>query len=135
MSSGSRCSDNVVNPTRSRKSTDTSRRSMGAVGPLVLASTSGIDPASATAKALPHSPQNLPAAGFAAPHTGHTRASAEPHSMQNLRPASLTVPHASQFTDALSSTRHEPTADTPAVTVLADHTWVGDSDSAAESVV
>src|SRR5207244_918488 len=50
----------------------------------------------ASAKGVPHSPQNFAAGLLGVPHAGQRRASAEPHSRQNLRPASFSVPHTEQ---------------------------------------
>src|ERR1700675_4740078 len=79
VSSGSRPSARVVKPTRSAKSTDTIRRS--ATGATGAAGAGGGGrgpatdvPAAAPASDVPHSPQNLPVGGFAAPHAGHVTA-------------------------------------------------------------
>ena len=81
-----------MNDTRSRKRTDTSRRSVevGAVAGEVTGATEA-------PIALPHSPQNLLSGGFGAPHVGHPGASDAPHSIQNLRAASFSVPQAAQL--------------------------------------
>src|SRR5262245_2800570 len=94
-SSASRLSDNVVNPTRSAKSTVTRRRSAtGAVtfgaGPFVGSA--------ATPRAVPHSGQNFAAASTGVSQDGHVRASALPHSLQNFAPGATAVWHDGQAT-------------------------------------
>ena len=76
-----------MKPTRSAKSTETSRRS--AAGAAVRERRTR--PAAAPS-AAPHSPQNFTVGGFAVPQLGHARASAVPHSPQNFRPASFSEP-------------------------------------------
>ena len=101
MSSASRSSDAVVNATRSTNSTETSRRSAVAAGP-----------AAAAARLVPHSPQNLTAGAFAAPHSAQVTARPLPHSPQNFLPASFAVPHerqtSSPTTGRLYSARRPP---------------------------
>ena len=84
MSSASRPSDADVKPTRSAKSTETSRRS-AAVRCRAAA------PEAPLRSAEPHSPQNFIVGAFAVPHDGQARASALPHSPQNLRPSSFSA--------------------------------------------
>ena len=98
MSSASRCSDerreaDQVEEQDGDEPAFGGRR--GGAGRGVRSAAAGAAP---SASAVPHSPQNFPAAGFGAPQAGHARASGVPHSMQNLRPASFSVPQAAQFT-------------------------------------
>ena len=87
--SGSRASDNGVNPTRSQNSTEHTRRS--ATGPAAAgAKTPGL---AATASAAPHSPQNFWPGELAVPHEAQTSASAAPHSPQNFWPEGLSAEH------------------------------------------
>ncbi len=83
-----------MNPTRSAKSTEISRRSVPAVGG--AAGTAALVTGLAAASCEPHSPQNFTVGGFGEPQVGQARASAEPHSPQNLRPASFSDPHDEQ---------------------------------------
>jgi hypothetical protein len=48
------------------------------------------------ANAVPQSPQNLDAAGFGAPHFGHSMDSALPHCEQKRFPSGFCVPHSGQ---------------------------------------
>lgn len=89
MSSASRVSDAVVNPTRSMKSTETTRRSATGVG--------GLAGAGSTPSGEPHSPQNFVSGAFVLPQVGHAAASEEPHSPQNFRPGSFAAPQLLQF--------------------------------------
>ena len=90
--SGSRASDNGVDPTTSQNSTEHTRRS--ATGPAAGAKTPG--PA-ATASAAPHSPQNFWPGEPAIPHERQTSASAVPHSPQNFWPDGLSAEHRGQI--------------------------------------
>ena len=112
MSSASRCSEELVNPTRSTKRTETRRRSAtGAIPAAVDARTTGaaataptavISPAvSALDRGFPHSPQNLAPGSFAAPHVGQAVDSRAPHSKQNFRASSFAVPQLAQVSTGL----------------------------------
>jgi hypothetical protein len=84
VSSASRPSDALVKPTRSAKSTETSRRS--ATGGAAV----GTDRVGAgAASAVPHSPQNFTPGAFGDPQFAHATASGVPHSPQNFLPASF----------------------------------------------
>src|SRR6266542_803567 len=96
-SSASRLSERLVNPTRSAKRTDTSRRSAAGAAEgwgWALGTTSD---GAVAARGDPHSPQNFTVVGFGAPQFAQTRASGVPHSPQNLRPGSFSVPQAEQI--------------------------------------
>src|SRR5262249_60095490 len=83
-SSASRDSESGVKPTRSAKSTETSRLSAAGAED----STGPCAEARATAcRAEPHSPQNFSLPSMAAPQEEHARARGEPHSVQNFLPS------------------------------------------------
>src|SRR3954465_8383565 len=97
-SSGSRDSEIGVKPTRSAKSTETSRRSglaSGAGGAGSAARGAGAVGTPASIRS-PHSPQKANWGSLGVPHDGQARESRVPHDPQNLRPAGLSVPHAEQ---------------------------------------
>ena len=91
--SGSRASDNGVNPTRSQNSTEHTRRS--ATGPAV-GGTNTPGPAAA-ASATPHSPQNFWPGELTVPHERQADASAAPHPPQNFWPEGLSAEHRGQI--------------------------------------
>ena len=101
MSSASRPSDRVVNPTRSANRTDTSRRSAtGAADARALDSVVAADELRAAAQL----PQNFSPGSFDAPQDGHETASGAAHSEQNLRPLLFSVP---QFEQTIRRSRRE----------------------------
>src|SRR5207247_242573 len=88
----SRDAESVVNPTRSAKRTETSRRSAAAgwrVGPVDTRSGRVRD---GSVSDVPHSPQKRMEESFEVPHDGQISASGAPHVPQNLRPGGLSVP-------------------------------------------
>ena len=95
MSSASRPSEAVVNPTRSAKSTETRRRSEtgSCLGFSWSGACEGVTRELVTA---PHSEQNFAPAARGAEHDAHARASVAPHSEQNFAPGAFSVPQASQ---------------------------------------
>src|SRR4051812_12198622 len=97
--SGSRLSDNGVNPTRSANSSDTMRRSETGAAPVAGASTGPAAVAGAAVSGVPHSLQNLPPVN-GAPHVGHDTMIGVPHSEQNFAPGRLTAPQAAQLSSA-----------------------------------
>src|SRR5215472_13662491 len=98
-SSESRDSDSVVNPTKSAKSTETSRRSATGAAWAVGsgAGTAEPGPCDDAPSTLPHSPQNFWPGGFAIPHDGQASASGAPHSPQNFWPEGLSAAHRGQI--------------------------------------
>ena len=94
MSSASRCSESVVNDTRSRNSTETRRRSVECGAASAVGSSSGALPP--TASDEPHSPQNLPGRVRTCRRRDRPCDRRAPHSRQNLRSGSFWVPHAPQ---------------------------------------
>ena len=85
MSSASRVSDAAVNPTRSTKSTVTTRRSATAAGGCASVS-------AASTSSAPHSLQNLAVGVFAVPQDAHGRSSEAPQSLQNFPWGGLSAP-------------------------------------------
>jgi hypothetical protein len=105
-SSASRVSDSLVNPTRSAKRTETSRRSkLGAVrvGSRCATVSALVVPVgeAVAASGEPHSPQNFEPGSFVVPHLGQAAASGAPHSPQNFRWAALSVPQVVQGSSSL----------------------------------
>src|SRR3954454_24596958 len=102
VSSASRLSARVVNPTRSANRIETRRRS--ATGAATAGVGWGTRGAATDARGptndVAHSPQNLTVGSFPAPHFGHTTTRGEAHSPQNLRPAVLGAPQFEQITTA-----------------------------------
>src|ERR1700736_1738388 len=94
-SSGSRLSDRVVKPTRSAKSTDTTRRSVAGMTVSPTPPVSG-----PSARAAPQSPQNFSPGWFAPPQAGHATASGAAHWAQNLRPGRFSAPQREQTNTA-----------------------------------
>ncbi len=111
MSSASRPSASVVNPTRSAKRMETSRRSATGASAEVEgpgwkgAVVEGRGPATS---GVAHSPQNFAVAEFVVPQAGQTAARRPPHSPQNLRPASFSVPQLEQINPIALSKRNVP---------------------------
>src|SRR5215213_2870800 len=97
-SSASRPSERVVKPTRSAKSTDTSRRS--AVGAAGARAGSAV-----AARGVPHSPQKRWPGGFAAPQAEHVAVSSVPHSPQNFCADGFSVPQLEHVTTLVSLVR------------------------------
>ena len=81
-SSESRVSVRGVNPTRSRKSVETKRRSSG-----VGSTAAGVGDAGAVVSWCPHSAQNLSFADMAWPQLGQAAVVDVPHSEQNFAPS------------------------------------------------
>src|SRR5437868_4678829 len=76
-SSGSSLAESAVDPTRSQNRTVSCRRSIGRES---LAAAAG----ESTRNLVPHSPQNLLEAGFAASQARQRRTNADPHRPQNF---------------------------------------------------
>jgi hypothetical protein len=94
-------SANVVNPTRSAKRIETTRRSATEAWP--RAATGDIAPALA-GSGWAHSPQNFSPGSFRAPQDGQGSASGAAHSEQNFRPVRFSVPQFEQTTCVSSGT-------------------------------
>jgi hypothetical protein len=84
----------AVEPTRWQNSTVRWRRSPAA--DLVSDAGSVGGAGAASAKAPPHSPQNLSPGWLVAPHFGHEVVSGAPQRAQNLRPSRLSLLHCEQ---------------------------------------
>src|SRR3954447_11722483 len=90
-SSGSRDSDNVVNPTRSPNRTEVTRRSATRAETSLWRPFGGIGGTTAPGAGVPHSMQNLPVT--AAPQPTQDAACGAPHSGQNFAVSGALAPH------------------------------------------
>src|SRR5215210_887084 len=91
----------VVKPTRSAKSTETSRRSAEGVSRAISA-------AGSLVREDPHSPQNFVPGALGVAHTPQTTDRAVPQLPQNLRPCSFSVPQLEQIIAERSPASQEP---------------------------
>ena len=92
-----------MKPTRSAKSTETSRRSVAGSGSGAAATSAGAAPVApaevadaAAASVAPHSPQKRTPGSFALPQVPHRTASGVPQAPQNFLPGPLSAPHDAQ---------------------------------------
>ena len=85
-----------MKPTRSAKSTETRRRSVGRLG--APRGGGGAGRRRSAASGVPHSPQKRSSAVSGAPQDGQAAASEEPQLRQKRFPEGFSVPHEAQST-------------------------------------